>query len=118
MPFYFIPLLLNIFVENAPSTTINLEYTFSTGLSGLSSSQQRIPPAQVQYRSEVTNAYVQPQQATRPPAYRQQTSPPQAQFFNNWVPTGFECGVPDFKIYFSTGLIVKGQTAVRGQFPW
>lgn len=29
-----------------------------------------------------------------------------------------ECGVPDYKTPIAGGLIVGGQTAVRGQYPW
>jgi hypothetical protein len=112
---------------NAPQTTnINLEYTFSTP--GSNSNQQ-----QVIYRPETTASPQRISPPTTPKViYIQQTTtqtPQRPQVFIQETTTqsqrpqptqtqSFDCGVPNFKTPFSSGLIVNGKNAIRGQFPW
>lgn len=132
-------LFMIIEYANVPHTTITLDHTFVTGLSGSSPNQQKFFQPQNIYQPQTTTApkviyvqppqttpapqiiYVQPPQPTRPPIYVQQTSLPQYQNFNSgerFVTAEFECGVTSLKPPVSTGLIINGQTANRGQFPW
>jgi hypothetical protein len=115
---------------NAPQTTnINLEHTFSITTTSSNQNQQQKPPSQVIYRPETTTTqWIPPpttpkvifvQQTTRLPlVYIQETTTQPSQRPQPIQTLGFDCGVPNFKTPFSTGLVVNGKNAVRGQFPW
>jgi hypothetical protein len=117
---------------NAPQTTnINLEHTFSITTTSSNQNQQQKPPAQVIYRPETTTTqWIPPpttpttpnvvyvQQTTRLPVFIQETTTQPLQRPQPAQTQDFKCGVPNIKSHVSTGLIVKGKTAIRGQFPW
>jgi hypothetical protein len=103
---------------NAPQTTnINLEHTFSVLLMKSNPNNKQELSNRVIYQQErITTRWIPPkvvyaQKTTRTPSvFVQEITTPQQ--------TDFECGVPIFKPPFSIGLIVHGNNAVRGQFPW
>lgn len=105
-------------------TTITLDHTLFTGLSN---SPQR--PAAATAPPAWTPRPPPPPPTTRLP-FRPQTEPPIYQPPIH-VPTArpnsnedvhnefnFECGASDYRAPTATGLLVGGQNANRGQFPW
>ena len=57
-------------------------------------------------------------QTTRPRPSYTTTPAPQPDFTEDRFEYDFECGVPDYRPPISTGLVVNGKNAHRGQFPW
>jgi hypothetical protein len=117
-------------------TTINLEHTLTTGLAPGSGWQNQ------NYNYQTTRAPVYVQQPTEAPIYVQQTT--RAHVYvqrtttrKQWTQTAttqpaiqtttetslpdriqgndFECGIPKVT---TTGLVINGEFASRGQFPW
>ena len=119
-------------------TTITLDHTLYTGFVN---NQNPVP-----YNPQPTTqspSWFQPEKTTqplvwlnprptRPPVYQTvppvqtqrpvQTQPPVQVTANlnpdRFADSDFECGKPDFVQPTSTGLIVGGRYAQRGQFPW
>lgn len=107
---------LNLFSDGGQYTIINLEYVFTTGLSG--ESQPHRPYVETPVRTTqrpVVQTRPPTQQFTRPPA-QQFTQPPQATQ-NFKVDDNVECGI-SAGAPFATGLVLGGQSSNRGQFPW
>lgn len=111
-------------------TTITLDYTYFTGLTNAGQPQRPYTPA----RATNTPVYVSSQSqapvyvATRPPVHTTRppvpyTYPPVQQNYEvplapNRFGGGFECGVPDYQAPTTAGLVLGGQIANRGEFPW
>ena len=77
------------------------------------------PQPAVNYQPQPAVNY-QPQPSptvpTLPPI--QKTHVPSINYYQNNQLAGSTCGVPTFNIPTTTGLIIKGKKASRGQFPW
>jgi hypothetical protein len=118
----------------APQTTlIKLDHNFITGLSGSKVNLEQRPQPEVTTAQQWIPPPVTPKivyvQATStvPPkvVYLQQTAPYQSQIQNfvnvqqtpQFYPVN-ECGVPTVRPPSSTGLVIHGRSASRGQFPW
>lgn len=101
-----------------------------TGLSG--SNQQQGPfvssrPSNIAQQTEApvyvatpTPAFVAPQ-TTRRPVQETSTSnqkPDDTSSDPNRFDKDFDCGVPDYQAPTTTGLVLGGKVANRGQFPW
>jgi hypothetical protein len=96
-------------------TTIQLDHSLLTGLP-----PQPLKPFVITTKrpeQSPTPGWISP--PTRPAIQATQTIPP----VNNDDRFGvfsndFECGMTDYKAPTTTGLILGGQVANRGQFPW
>ena len=100
-------------------TTITLDHTFYTGLSN--------PPPQrpVYTTSPPTPSWMLYQNTRRPvPVLRPEEAPatrkpPAPSIQTLHANSDFdECGVPDYRAPSTTGLVIGGMNANRGQFPW
>lgn len=114
---------------NLPHTYINLYHIFVTGLSGSNPNRIQVMPQDFYRPQEVLNRQ---QTLPQPMVYQPQTSaiPQTTEMLTLFIQTTkppnfvqteklpeeseFECGVATI----ATGLIIKGQTVNRGQFPW
>lgn len=85
-------------------TTITLSYTFSTGTQLQTRFADDSPPIFQLFPPTQPLPSLQ----TFPPLQLLPSQP------NLWS----SCGKPEFKAIDSVGLVVNGQTTVRGQFPW
>lgn len=124
------PLRNNYYSDTGTYTTINLDHTFVTGLSGGSQIPQvpqiaqipQIPAIDYAQLPETTQApyWTQPQTTPRRPVIvqtRPPTQPPQA-VLSFRIDNKLECGISAEPRRIATGLVLNGNTANRGQFPW
>lgn len=98
-----------------------LDHTFITGASALAGGTFNPGPAQQPAQRPVVQQPVQrPIPTRRPDAFTQPAPVPQSPT-SQPAPVsyeGFECGNPDYMTPTSTALVIGGQVARRGQFPW
>lgn len=87
-------------------TTITLDHTFTTGISNALRPNPSPPKAQII------------QSPTETPKNLVFTEPTPAEVQDQLMITNFQCGSPDVKTPSSTGLVLDGRQAIRGQFPW
>lgn len=106
------------FLDTGTYTTINLEYTFVTGLSG--GSQPQVPVLDYTQRPETpqTIYWTQPQTTPRRPVVIQTGPPTQPPQVDIRIDNKLECGISAEPRRIATGLVLHGNTANRGQFPW
>lgn len=104
-------------------TTITLDHTFFTGISNPPLPQR--PFVTPSKRPDITptsqNYWMTPPRPTVQPVYPNfSTLRPVTESNNNEKINefDFQCGVPDYRPPTSTGLVVGGNFAHRGQFPW
>lgn len=112
-------------------TTLKLVHTFTTGLTGGLAHRPTYTEAPVVYQTNPPVVYqtnppvyetaapvrYTTRRTTARPVYTQATTQATTQQVIDRV-ENFECGIPDYDTQTTTGLIVGGQDANRGQFPW
>jgi hypothetical protein len=86
-------------------TTITLDHTFTTGISNPLKPNTNFPKPQIIQPSTEASSHFIPTELT--PTVQEQL-----------MITRFQCGSPETKTLPSTGLVIEGQQAIRGQFPW
>lgn len=95
-------------------TTITLDHTLFTGLTHPPKKAQTVSTTPTEVPVEIPNwtpsrPVIQPQSSS--------VAPPFVNNKDRFV-DDLECGIPDYKAPTTTGLIIGGQSAHRGQFPW
>ena len=111
-------------VNNQPQNSVNYQPAVTYQPQTAINYQPQIavtyqPQVAVTYRPQTAvNYQPQPYQTvpTLPPI--QKTPAPVINYNQYNQPTESTCGVPIFVTPTTTGLIIKGKKAVRGQFPW
>lgn len=120
-------------------TTIALDHTLYTGLAqqnfqnnqNLFTTPPNTQPAIIPTEPPITQAPVTRPPITRPPVTRPTTTE-EPYIFPEFTPTkkpistsderlgefSSQCGVPQYRVQNSTGLILSGKVAIKGQFPW
>lgn len=64
-------------------------------------------------------AWIRPGTTRRPPVRPPVvTNQPWIETNGGFDSSDLECGIPDYRAPATTGLIVGGEDAARGQFPW
>lgn len=119
-------------------STITLSHSFTTGLTGSNSYSVQRPIVQPVYQVRTTTVRAQTygtrqtQKRTERPTtkapiptstYRTRLTQKSTERTTTIAPnrisdSDFECGVPNYKKPEATGLVLYGNEAIRGQFPW
>lgn len=90
-------------------TTITLDHTFTTGI------PNALRPNPSPVRPQMIQTF---QTTTRPPTTLPPQLEPSPNIQNQLYNVNFQCGVPEFRAPSTTGLVLGGYQAIRGQFPW